>query len=297
MLNRIAALAFGTAALASTALADITAKTATGEVTLAGRPSNVAAYDVAAIDTLSALGINIAGVPNKLYVDYLIDVAADATVVGTLFEPDYEKLAILAPDLIVVGSRMSELSQPLSRIAPVLDMTITGPDILEQTRDRINAFGTVFDKADAANALISRLDDKLSVAREATEAKGNALIVLTNGNKISAFGENSRFGWIHTEVGLPLAAEGLNAKTHGQAISFEFIVDTNPDWLIVVDRGAAIGQEGAAQATFANPLIAETKAAKSGQIVYLSSAPIYVASGGAISVMRTLDELIAAFGG
>ena len=33
-------------------------------------------------------------------------------------------------------------------------------------------------------------------------------------------------------------------SNHGQAISFEFIAQTDPDWLFVIDRDAAIGREG-----------------------------------------------------
>ncbi len=277
--------------------ADILAQTATGTVTLQTTPKSAAVFDIAAIDTLTALGVEVAGVPSKLYVDYLEPVAQSAAIVGTLFEPDYEKLAILAPDLIVVGSRTSELVDPLSRIAPVIDMTISGTDILAQTRDRIAAFGAVFGKKERAARLAAELEDKITEVRNTLQGKGDALIILTNGNKISAFGQGSRFGWLHADLGLPMAASDLEAKNHGQAISFEFIAETDPDWLIVIDRGAAIGQQGAAQATLDNSLVANTKAAKSGRIVYLSSAPVYVAGGGASSVMRTLDELAEAFGG
>src|SRR6056297_3289999 len=89
---------FAGAFLATNALAEITIDTALGDVTLQEKPQSVAAFDIAAIDTLTALGVRIAGAPNNLYVNYLDDVVADAEIVGTLFEPDYEKLAILAPD-------------------------------------------------------------------------------------------------------------------------------------------------------------------------------------------------------
>nr|WP_311200052.1 hypothetical protein [Leisingera sp. M527] len=47
----------------------------------------------------------IAGVPSKLYVSYLQDLQDRAVPVGTLFEPDFEAIAMLAPDLIVAGGR------------------------------------------------------------------------------------------------------------------------------------------------------------------------------------------------
>ena len=48
---------------------------------------------------------------------------------------------------------------------------------------------------------------------------------------------------------------------HGQPVTFEYIKKTNPDWLFVLDRSAAIGEEGkAAKDAPDNPLVAETTA-------------------------------------
>ena len=48
---------------------------------------------------------------------------------------------------------------------------------------------------------------------------------------------------------------------HGQPVMFEYIKKTNPDWLFVLDRSAAIGEEGkAAKDVLDNPLVAETTA-------------------------------------
>ena len=275
---------------------NISIETATGSATLPLNPEKIAVFDIPAIDTLNALGVNIDGAPEKLYVDYLEDVSADAEKIGTIFEPNFESLAIMAPDAIIIGSRSSEQAAPLSKIAPTIDMTISGEGIVEQAKARINAYGDLFGIADKATALTEELDAKIERAQEAVNGKGNALIILTNGTKISAYGGGSRFGWLHETVGLPFAADGLDAETHGMAISFEFIAEKDPDWLLVVDRGAAIGKtKGAAQATLDNPLIESTFAAQNGQIVYLDAAPLYISGGGAKSMMKTLDEVIAAF--
>lgn len=279
------------------AQADVTIETARGPATVPEAPKTVAVFDIAALDTLNALGVAIAGVPSKLYVTYLEQVGADAKSAGTIHEPNLELLAALAPDLIVVGTRSSPHLETVAKVAPAIDMTIYGAGIVEQARARIAAFGTIFAKADEAKALIAKLDAKLAEAKAVTKDKGKALILLTNGNKISAFGSGSRFGWLHDDLGLAQAAEDLKAAPHGHAVSFEFVAETNPDWLLIVDRGAAIGQGGAAQATLDNPLVAQTTAAKNGQVVYLDAAPLYVAGGGAQSMMITLDQIIAAFGG
>lgn len=286
------------AALALPALAgDVTVETARGAVTVPARPEIVAVFDIAALDTLTALGITVSGVPSQVFLDSLAPVAATSQVVGTLFEPDFEALAVMQPDLIVAGGRSSTQVESLSRIAPTIDMTLWGADLVAQAKAHVATYGAIFDIETEAETLTARLDARINAARQAVANKGNALIVLTNGGKISAYGADSRFGWVHAALGLPEAYEGLESETHGQAISFEFLAATDPDWLLVIDRGAAIGVDGeAAAATLDNPLVARTRAARNGHILYLDAAPLYVAGGGVAAMMQTLDQIIAGFG-
>ena len=284
--------AFATPALA----ADVTIATARGDVTLAAKPATLAVFDIAALDTIAALGVMPAGVPDKLYVDYLAEVGASAAPVGTIFEPNLEALAALGPDLIVIGSRSSTQGEALAPLAPTIDMTI-GADLVADARARVLAYGSLFGREDKAAELVAALDAKLAAVQAAAAGKGGALILMTNGPKVAAYGKGSRFGWLHSTLNLPEAHENLNPETHGDAVSFEFIAETNPEWLIVVDRAAAIGEASSAQATLDNPLVKGTIAGTKGQIIYLNPTPLYVAGGGYTSVMGTLDELLAAFGG
>ncbi|MDZ4309490.1 MAG: siderophore ABC transporter substrate-binding protein [Cypionkella sp.] len=273
---------------------DVTIATAKGEVSLPLSPATVAVLDIAAIDTLTALGVTLAGVPDKLYVPYLADLAGKVPVMGTLFEPDLEALAALSPDLIIAGGRSSTQIEPLSQVATTIDMTIW-EDVVGQGRDRITAYGALFAKAEKAAELNATLDAKITEVKAAASGKGRALILMSNGPKISAYGKGSRFAWLHDTLGIPEAHQNLNPETHGDAVSFEFVAEVNPDWIIVVDRSAAIGEPALASETLDNPLVAGTAAGQKGQIVYLSSTPIYIAGGGYTSMMTTLDELLAAF--
>lgn len=281
-----------------TAIAEqVEVTTATGPATVETSPEKVVVYDLAAIDTLTALGVTIAGKPDIVPPAYLVDTLADIPTVGTLFEPDFEALAAQAPGLIIAGGRSAGQVSALSAIAPTLDMTINGDALLEQTGARLASYGAIFDKTDEAASLQAELDAKIATARAAVKDKGNGLVLLTNGGKMAVYGHGSRFGWIHAALELPEADPGMKvADSHGEAVSFEYVAEINPDWLLVVDRGAAVGQGGqAAAATLDNPLIAGTNAAKSGQIVYLDPASIYLAGGGLRSLTGTLDQLTAAF--
>lgn len=290
-------IATALAALPALAMAQTTEiETAAGKVAVPVAPQSVVTFDLAALDTLSALGVPVAGVPAIAPPDYLSETIEGTPTVGTLFEPDFEALAVMAPDFIIAGGRSQSQVAPLSQIAPTIDMTISGEALLADAQARVKAYGTMFQKEDTAATLLSDLDAALETARSTTEGKGNALIVLTNGGKVSAYGEDSRFGWLHSSLGLPEAYPDLNAETHGEAVSFEFIAEVNPDWIFVVDRGAAIGQDGeAAAVTLDNPLVAGTTAGQNDHIVYLDSARLYLVGGGYQSVMGTIDEVVAAF--
>lgn len=276
---------------------EVTIATAAGDVTLAANPSKVAVFDTAAADMLDALGVPMAGLPLPLNLGYVTESAPDAVSVGTLFEPDYEALARLAPDLIIAGGRSAAVVEPLSAVATTIDVTLSSEDRVDDVRARLLAYGQLFGREAEAETLVADLDAKVDEARAAVAGKGEGLIVLVNGGRLSAFGAGSRFGWIHDDLGLAEAAPEIDVGTHGEAVSFEYLAEVDPDWLLVIDRGAAIGEAGeAAAAVLDTPLVADTTAGREGHIVYLDPARLYIAAGGVQSTMGTMDELIAAFG-
>ena len=63
-------------------------ETAKGPATVGKTPQTLAVFDIAAVDTLSSLGVKIAGLPDNLYVPELAGLRSGAEVVGTIFEPD-----------------------------------------------------------------------------------------------------------------------------------------------------------------------------------------------------------------
>ena len=291
-------LAFACAAalLACAPARAVTIDTATGPAEIDARPDTVAVYDIAAIDTIHALGVPIAGVPDKLYLPQLGDVAGGAVVVGTLFEPDLEALNALAPDLVIVGGRSSRQAGETARVAPTIDMTIDGTHLLAEARARIETYGALFGREDAAAPLLAALDADIAAARDAADGRGTALVVMTNGPKISVYGPGSRFGWIHNELAIPAAVDDLDAGIHGDAVSFEFIAEADPDWLIVIDRAAAIGSgEQNATQTLDNALVAGTTAWTKGQVIHLPAADLYIGAGGASATARVLEAIAEGF--
>lgn len=266
---------------ASPATGEVTLKTATGEATLSANPQPLAVYDMTAMQNLAALGVAVQGMPKNLPLDNLKATGApEPKEIGTLFEPDLEALHALAPKAVFVGSRMAEKSEEIAKVAPVYNLTIDTNNVHEATKTQLTDFGKLFGKEAEAKDAIAKIDEAIATTRAATEGKGNGLAILVNGTKLSAYGLNSRYGFLHSSFGIPMADETIQEARHGQPISFEYLQKTNPDWLFVLDRGAAIGEEGqSAKQVLDNPLMHGTTAWQKNQIVYLSPES-YLAFGG-----------------
>jgi iron complex transport system substrate-binding protein len=217
--------------------------TANGPVTIAVTPAKIAVFDIAAIDTLDSLGVEIAGLPSNLYLPELAHLKDGSAVVGDIFEPNLEALSELQPDLIILGGRSSTQVEATSQVAPTIDMTMDGDDLLQQAKARLATYGSLFNKQAEAEAAAEALNAVVEKAHAAVAGKGTALIIMTNGPKVTAYGPGSRFGWVHAALDLPPAVPNVEAATHGEAVSFEFIANANPEWLLVLDRAAAIGSE------------------------------------------------------
>ncbi len=292
MIAMLAALALPAPASAET----IEIQTAQGTVRVQAKPSRVAVFDMAALDTLDLLGVKAAGVPDRVFLPELKSAAAGGEVVGTLFEPNLEALSALDPDLIILGGRSSPKAKFTARIAPTIDMTIDGQELVRDAEARLQAYGRLFGREQTAEQERQKFNAAIVAARDAAKGKGRALIVMTNGPKISAFGLGSRFGWIHSTLRIEPAVTTMAPSIHGEAVSFEFVRKADPDWLIVVDRAMAIGAgDNQARATLDNELVRDTKAWKSGRVIYLPSADLYIAGGGIQAMTRVLAALTRGF--
>ncbi|MEG0919903.1 MAG: siderophore ABC transporter substrate-binding protein [Comamonas sp.] len=276
-----------------------TVQQSNGTVQIPRKPQTILVYDMAALDCLRALGAQVKGVPEVVKFPPVLEQYAskDYARIGSLFEPDYEAVKALKPDVIVAGGRSAAKVVELSKIAPTLDLTVDNTKPVESAFKHLKILGQMVGNEAKADVLIRAMQADIDTLKGVTQGKGTGLMIMTNGGKLSAYGPGSRFGMIHDVYGIPAANKDIKVSGHGQAISFEFILKTNPDWLFVLDRDAAIGREGAsASRLLDNPLVNATKAAKKKQIVYLNSANWYLlgnASPG--SLHDDVTQLIEAF--
>ncbi|KKB08877.1 siderophore ABC transporter substrate-binding protein [Devosia chinhatensis] len=292
-LAALAAVAFATPTHAQ----DIVVNHAQGETTLSGVPAKVLVQDWATFDNLNALGIDVAGAPSSNVPGYLADkVPAEYLQLGSLFEPDFEGIAASESDVYFVSARSAEAYGTAKDILPTIDMSLAdNSDILGGIKANLVKLGDIFGRQAEAEQLNAALDAKVEEVKAAAADKGNALVIVTNAGNVGVYGPDSRVAWIHNQLGIPSAMADVEDGDHGgDGISMEFILETNPDWLFVVDRDAGTGETaGAAAALLDNELVNQTKAAQEGHIIYLDPQAAYITMHGYQGVMLLLDQVLA----
>lgn len=274
----------------------ITVTHAQGETEVVRNPQNVVVFDYGFLSTLSELGANVAGVPQSNLPEFLSQYA-DVANAGTLFEPDFEMVNSLKPELIIVAGRSSAVYPDLAKIAPTIDLTIPAGDFINGFRTNTRILGEIFGQEAEVEARLAEIDASIARVNElAAESGAKALIVMVSGGEITAYGPGSRFGLIHDELGVSPVVEDIEAATHGDAISFEFVLEHNPDILFIIDRDSAIGESGeAAGQVMDNELVHATNAWKNGKLIYLDPTAWYLANTGLSTVAQMISEVEGAF--
>lgn len=268
-----------------------------GKAVVRKNPARVIVFDYGSLDTLERMGIDIIGLPKSnlpaVFAKYNDDKYEN---VGTLFEPNFEKIYGLRPDLIIISTRQAEVYKELSRNAPTIYMEVTGSDYIGSVRKNARILGEIFGKEDFVEGELEKIRRATEELREKVKISGkNALIVMANDGSLSVYGPGSRFGVIHDEFGFIPVDEGIQVANHGQSVSFEYILEQNPDYIFVIDRAAVTGGSISAKQMFENELIKETDAYKNGNIIYLNSEIWYVASGGLSGTMTMIEDIASAF--
>ena len=252
-------------------------------------------FDFGVLDSLKELGVEVAALPKMAIPPYLSEFEDEKYEnVGSLKEPDFEKLSEIQPDLIIISGRQAELYDQFEEIGPTLYLGINYENYVDSFKNNMKLLGQIFDKEDEVEKKLAEIDDAIKAVNDKAAASGKkALIVLANEGKVSAYGPKSRFGFVHDVLGVQPVDENIEASTHGQSISFEYIVEKDPDILYVIDRGAAIGQgqDQPAKQVIENDLVKNTKAYKEGNIVYLDPSYWYLSGGGFISMKEMIAEI------
>jgi len=169
---------------------------ARGESAVPADPQRVVVLEPVQLDTAVALGVTpvgtavlneAAGVPA-----YLGDEAAGIEMVGTVTEPDVDRIAALRPDLIIgTESRHSALYDQLADVAPTVFMDSQADPWQDNVRFTAEALGDT----DGADELLDAYQDRCDeIAEEHDTAGGSAQLVRPRDGLITLYGPTSFAG-------------------------------------------------------------------------------------------------------
>lgn len=314
LIGRLAALLVCSATATSLALAEpakLEVEHTQGTITILAPPSRVAVFDSASLDTLQALEVDVAGVAKGSWPAYLKDYAEapGRTSVGTLFEPDYDALKELKPDLIIIAGRSSSKYESLLEIAPTIDLSIDSKNFVEGVRSNLKLLGQIFDRKSKAAELDAELVTALDAVRTVGAQAGSALTVFTVGDSVIVHGPGERFGMIHEVTGMPSTAAPAGPAATGprpeagspEALARRAQMDERlakslapePHWLFVVDRSGATGdQKGKGPEILAgNERVAASKAWNDKRVFYVDAPAWYVTTGGYLSLLNGARDM------
>lgn len=272
----------------------VTIKHALGTTKVKKNPKKIVVFDFGMLDTLDKMGIEVTGVPQSGTIPPYLEKYAGSKYenVGNLKEPDFEKIAEINPDLIIISGRQAELYDEFKKIAPTISVQLDFANYMDSFKENVQIIGQIFGKEDFVNDELAKIDKQIAkVNKEVTDLNKNALTVIANEGKVSAFGAGSRYSLIYDVLGFQPVDKNIKADTHGQSISFEYIVEKNPDYLFVVDRTAVVGGKSNVKEVIENDLVKNTKAYKEGHIVYLDPNYWYLSGGGLVSVSEMVSEI------
>lgn len=266
-----------------------------GEVEVPVNPEKVVVLDYGSLDILTKLGVEPVALPKGSLPSYLDKYKDEKYVdLGSLKTFDIEKINEVEPDLIIIEGRQASQIEDLKKIAPVLYLGTANQNMFASAENNAKILGQVFEKEDGVASELDSINKRLeAINAKVKETNATALMTMFNEGKLSVFGEGSRYDMVYSKFGFTVSDTTIESSTHGQSISFEYIKEKNPDYLIVLDRGSATGGETqkSVKEEIENELVKTTKAYENGNIVYVNPQAWYVGGSGIMAIDTVLSDI------
>jgi len=246
-------------------------------------PASVVATDNRTFETLSDWGVTLTAAARTL-MPSTNPLKDDESIIdlGNHREPDLEAVVAAEPTLVINGQRFAQYHEDFVKYAP--DAVILELDprddqpFADELKRQVAVLGQIFDKEKEAEDLGTALQAAMDRVTAAYDGSSTVMAVNTSGGEIGyiAPGAGRTLGWAFEALGLvpALEVEGASDDHQGDDISVEAIASANPDWILVMDRDAAISADDP-EYTPANELLdssealAGVTAVAEGNVVYM----------------------------
>ncbi|WP_047689513.1 siderophore ABC transporter substrate-binding protein [Kocuria sp. ZOR0020] len=247
-------------------------------------PATVVATDNRVFETLDTWDVELAAAPKPIMPDTVSYTEnADVIDLGNHREPDLEAVVAADPDLIINGQRFADYYDDFQQLTP--DATLVeldprdGEPFDEELKRQTSTLGEIFDKEDEADQINQDLDDAIERVKNAYQEGETVMAVNVSGGEIGyiAPGVGRTLGPVFEILGLTpaLEIEGASDDHQGDDISVEAIADANPDWILVMDRDAAVSADEdytpAEQVIQGSEALSNVSAVQEGNVVYMPS--------------------------
>ncbi|NLT29671.1 MAG: ABC transporter substrate-binding protein [Propionibacterium sp.] len=254
-----------------------------GTKTVPANPTSVVATDNRSFETLEQWEIELSAAPVRLMSGELAYKTDESIVdLGTHNEPNLEAIVAAEPDVVINGNRFAQYYGDIESLVPDATMIELDPRDGEpfdaELRRQTEVLGEVFGKQDEAEQLVADFDASIERVEAAYNGDQKVMAVITSGGEINyaAPGSGRTLGPVFEILGLTPALEVEGSTDHqGDDISVEAIAQSNPDWILVMDRDAAVSANNGEEYTPANALLANSEALQNvtavqqEQIVYM----------------------------
>lgn len=267
----------------SQAPASVTIEDNRGSITFDTPPTKVVALDNRTFETLSDWDVKLSAAAVSL-MPTTIAYTKDASIVdvGTHNEPNLELIAAADPDIVVIGQRFTQFYDDIAKLVPDAKIVELDPrdgqPFADELKRQVTVLGEVFGKQDAAKQLGTDYDAAMSRVKAAYDPAQKVMAVNVSGGEIGylAPGKGRTLGPVFVDAGLTPALEVKDSSDNhqGDEISVEAIAASNPEWILVMDRSAAVDADNpeykpAAEILEATDALKNVPAVQKGQIVYM----------------------------
>jgi iron complex transport system substrate-binding protein len=267
-----------------------------GEVEVPANPTRVVVLDGPQLDACLAVGVKpvgaVTGFEGAAFPAYLGDMTEGIENVGTISEPNLEKIIALEPDLILGSNlRNEEIHHLLVEIAP----TVFSEAVSDDWRGNFELFTNALGKSAEAEEISAAFDTRLEEFRAATESERSEWVISVVrflADNVRLYNTTSFIGTILTaaELSLPETQQGPDPETGSifTQISLEQIHLADGTHIFT----CAYGDPKDTQAVeYANSTLWQSLQAVQDNQVYWVDDDFWMVAIGYLAANRVVDDL------
>ncbi|GAA1809667.1 siderophore ABC transporter substrate-binding protein [Nesterenkonia flava] len=248
---------------------------------------SVGAFDNRAFRILEDFDVELTVAARSLMQPHVHETYAeneDILDTGNHREPNLELVAAAEPDLVINGQRYAQYYNDIAALLPeggvILEFDEEFRDpatFFDALKNHATQLGEIFQSEEEAQELVDELDAAMARVAEAYNGEDTVMGLITSGGDINYAGPNEgrAVAPVFQEFGLvpALEVDDQSADHEGDDISVEAIAESDPDWIIVLDRDGMNPNDPeytAAEELIADsPALQSTTAIENDQIVYM----------------------------